>query len=164
MVIEARCSNQDCGRAFRLKDEAAGKKIKCSQCGTVITVPAAAGQQAARPKQEASRPHPARQVCTNCGTVLGVRAMICPGCGGDVRTGVTQIRITAEEKRKAGIPVHIPLAQGRRTGRGRLAIGAVLVLVIVGVALAGVWLARNWGSLRSDGAPEKVEAPEMAAP
>ncbi|HIF32270.1 MAG TPA: DUF805 domain-containing protein [Planctomycetes bacterium] len=37
MTINASCS---CGKTFRVKDELAGKKVKCSACGQPFTVPA----------------------------------------------------------------------------------------------------------------------------
>lgn len=39
-MIEFKCS--ECGKQLRVKDEAAGKKGKCPQCGTVLLVPAPA--------------------------------------------------------------------------------------------------------------------------
>lgn len=38
-MIEFKCSN--CGKQLRVKDDAAGKKGKCPQCGTELTVPEA---------------------------------------------------------------------------------------------------------------------------
>lgn len=37
-MIEFKCS--ECGKQLRVKDDAAGKKGKCPQCGTVLLVPA----------------------------------------------------------------------------------------------------------------------------
>lgn len=44
MAIATSC--QDCGRDYKLKDELAGKKFKCKDCGAVVVVPA--------PRQNAS--------------------------------------------------------------------------------------------------------------
>jgi hypothetical protein len=41
MAIKVRCANASCGREFSLKDELAGKRVKCPNCGSVIAVPAA---------------------------------------------------------------------------------------------------------------------------
>jgi hypothetical protein len=38
MAISVTCS---CGRSLRAKDEAAGKRVRCPQCGSVVQVPAA---------------------------------------------------------------------------------------------------------------------------
>ncbi|HJZ93538.1 MAG TPA: DUF4261 domain-containing protein [Gemmataceae bacterium] len=42
MPIELKCDNPECGKRMRLKDEAAGKRIKCSGCGRLLNVPSAA--------------------------------------------------------------------------------------------------------------------------
>jgi len=147
MSIQVRCPNLACGRVFTVKDEAAGKKVRCSQCGMVFPVPTeTTGPQKG---SASSHYHPARRTCTNCGTVLSARATICPGCGGDVRTGVTQMRITAEEKETAGLGALLRQMKGkgkRRSPVRRLVIGAIVLLVVAGLVFAGLWLARNWSS------------------
>jgi hypothetical protein len=40
----------DCGKEFKVKDETAGKKVRCPACQTVLTVPAAEEEEAPRPK------------------------------------------------------------------------------------------------------------------
>jgi internalin A len=40
MTISIRCKNPDCGKACRVKDESAGKSVKCPTCGQRITIPA----------------------------------------------------------------------------------------------------------------------------
>lgn len=52
MSIELSCA---CGRALRLKDELAGKTVKCPGCGSPLTVPAAepAAESPAEPAAEA---------------------------------------------------------------------------------------------------------------
>ncbi len=37
MPINVTC---DCGKAFKVKDEAAAKRVKCPGCGSILTVPA----------------------------------------------------------------------------------------------------------------------------
>ena len=54
----ASCSN--CGRSYRVPEEAAGKKFKCKQCGGVIRVPgvpAAVGVASQKPVVVAAKPH-----------------------------------------------------------------------------------------------------------
>jgi predicted RNA-binding Zn-ribbon protein involved in translation (DUF1610 family) len=97
--------------------------------------------------------HPARQVCTACGAVLGVRDAVCPSCGGDVRTGRTQMRITKEEKRKRGLlrrksaPKARPKAPVRRPARRvstgmstgvKVLIGLGVLIVVAGVAVVAL--------------------------
>ncbi len=60
MPIAAECD--DCGRAFKLGDDLAGKKFRCKDCGAVVSVPTA------DPESEASRPQRkkvARQASTD---------------------------------------------------------------------------------------------------
>src|SRR3954454_16029724 len=40
MGISYRCENAACRKALRVKDEAAGKKVKCPGCGQSMLVPA----------------------------------------------------------------------------------------------------------------------------
>jgi uncharacterized Zn ribbon protein len=47
MAINVVC---DCGKEFKVKDEIAGKRVKCPACQTVLTVPAAEEEEAPRPK------------------------------------------------------------------------------------------------------------------
>ena len=48
MAIEARCAK--CSKKLKVKDELAGKKIKCPECGAIVAIPApAAGKQELNP-------------------------------------------------------------------------------------------------------------------
>ena len=90
MAIHVQCPNPDCAQTFRLRDAPAATKVRCSRCSTVFTVPAAAHGPSAVPGSQEGPPihHPARLICTNCNSVLGVRDATCPHCGSDVRSGV----------------------------------------------------------------------------
>lgn len=138
MAILVRCPSRDCGKSFSLNDKLAGKKVRCTECNTVILVPAAETTQARTPapQQGVSPPmhHPARLVCTNCGAILGVRDAICSRCGGDVRSGVTVMRTTKVEKQKAGL-----FRWTKQEGPSPAALAAIaglLLFVIVGLAFA----------------------------
>jgi len=52
MTIQFRC---DCGRQLKVKDELAGRRVKCPECSEVLTVPEEGGEaiQAARPAERA---------------------------------------------------------------------------------------------------------------
>jgi WD40 repeat protein len=50
----------ECGKALRVKDEAAGKKVKCSGCGSILSVPRAAPAAAAPAAAEEARVKPAK--------------------------------------------------------------------------------------------------------
>ncbi|MGD2174135.1 MAG: hypothetical protein PVJ27_01940 [Candidatus Brocadiaceae bacterium] len=148
MAIRVKCPNQQCGKVYTLKDELAGKKVRCTECRSVIEVPSAgdSGLALADDDEDLSLPdyHPARLTCTNCGAVLGVRDAICKNCGGDIRSGVTVMKITKEEKQRAGLFSWAKRKKGasRSTRRRRspvvpVAIG-VLILLLIGGAVFGV--------------------------
>jgi len=60
MAIQVSCPKSGCGKVFRLKDELAGKKVKCSACGTIIEVSAAVGAEAPSGGKSGAQPprHP----------------------------------------------------------------------------------------------------------
>ncbi len=133
MSIRVECPNPNCDKVFKLKDELAGKKVRCGKCGTPIFVPRGSMEDTGKSGESVlPEHHPARLTCTNCGAVLGVRDAVCPNCGGDVRSGITVMRITEEEKNKHG------LFSGRGKGRGLnpllIALIPLVLLILAGVA------------------------------
>ena len=70
--------------------------------------------------------HPARQVCTNCGAVLGVRAAICPKCHADIRTGQAVVTRQQVKTKKSSWPIVI----GAIVGVIILAGAAVLIAAL----------------------------------
>ena len=50
MPIRAECS--ECGKRVRAKDEAAGRRIKCPDCGTPIRIPATADGGGSPPRKQ----------------------------------------------------------------------------------------------------------------
>lgn len=96
MPIRLKCS---CGKALSLKDEFAGKSIKCPGCAKVIKVPAG------KPVAAAAKP-PAkselddlfaeegfdRQVasaCPSCGKEMKAQSVLCTNCGFNKQSGET---------------------------------------------------------------------------
>ncbi len=55
MPISIAC---DCGKQLRVKDELAGRRVKCPECGEVLTVP---GGAAAQPRPPAPKSEPPRR-------------------------------------------------------------------------------------------------------
>ncbi|MDP6439948.1 MAG: HEAT repeat domain-containing protein, partial [Candidatus Brocadiia bacterium] len=150
-----------------MQDELAGKQVRCPQCGATIEVPLPGGQATAKtpaPGPEGAAEegagqamppghHPARQVCHTCGVVLGVRAVFCPKCGTDVRTG-------AAVEAKAGGAKKRNLAPLVIAGLG------VIVLALVG---GDVYLVvKNWdaitGAKEGEAGAQKAEAPVDLGP
>lgn len=98
------CSNSQCPMIIDVADMQIGDIVKCPTCGTPSKVLAEFDVDfdvetiEALPEGERMY-HPARQICPNCGAVLGVRAAICPNCKADVRTGAAVFRETDETER-----------------------------------------------------------------
>jgi hypothetical protein len=108
-------------------DRQIGDLVKCPRCGTparvLVEFDSAFDVETIKPLSEGERMHhPARQVCSNCAAVLGVRAATCPNCKADVRTGAAVVRKAEEEKR--GILPFVTLG----------AIGVLIVLVSLFIA------------------------------
>ena len=78
MAIVVVCT---CGKQFKVKEELAGKRGKCTACGRVLSVPTA-------PALEHEKASPSDQrACPTCRKALQPNAVICPNCGHDLRTG-----------------------------------------------------------------------------
>jgi hypothetical protein len=60
MSITFACTNPKCKKALKAKDELAGKKLKCSGCGTVVSVPKEEGVQAGGPAPAKAGASPAK--------------------------------------------------------------------------------------------------------
>jgi len=145
MAKTVTCCNPKCRATIGAEGREVGARIRCPKCGTVNQVLADFGTAFDIPELQAAEKkvvHPARQVCTNCGAVLGVRAAVCPKCGGDVRTGRTVMRITKEEKQRAGLAALFRPRASSATGKpagSRLPL-LIGVLVVLAIAVGGVVL------------------------
>ncbi len=111
MPIQVKCK---CGKALKVKDELAGKAVKCPGCAAVIKVGAPAtakpAAQAAAARPSAARPSAARPasggseslddlfdeegfsahvaaVCPNCRAEMAAGAILCTKCGCNRETG-----------------------------------------------------------------------------
>ena len=73
-----RFSCPHCRRTLNVKDELAGRKVRCPGCKNVLQVPAAA---AAKPSASAGGK------CQNCDQPFPPGAVLCVRCGYDTRTG-----------------------------------------------------------------------------
>ena len=59
MPIRFLCENDDCRKPLRVRDELAGKRVKCPQCGQLVTAPTsspAAKTPAPKAKKEPAKP------------------------------------------------------------------------------------------------------------
>ncbi|QEF98812.1 hypothetical protein Mal15_28690 [Stieleria maiorica] len=107
MPIQIKCQ---CGKALAVKDQFAGKAVKCPACGQGIKVPTAAGGKVAAATGQAAPPAQAigaaaagnpmndlfdeegfgtniAAVCPSCGSAMGADAILCTKCGFNKTTG-----------------------------------------------------------------------------
>ncbi len=59
MAIYVKCPNPSCGKEYHLRDELAGKAVRCSQCNSIIRVP---GGERGAPETLGLEPEEARAV------------------------------------------------------------------------------------------------------
>ena len=108
MPIQFKCQ---CGKALAVKDQFAGKSVKCPACGSGIRVPAGsagaapagpAAAPAAQPVGAAATGNPMNDlfdeegfgsniaaVCPSCGAPMAAEAVMCTKCGFNKSTGET---------------------------------------------------------------------------
>ncbi|MHC4663558.1 MAG: hypothetical protein ACYS8W_18010 [Planctomycetota bacterium] len=75
-----------CGKPFEVKEELAGKKIRCRFCSEISIIPlpsdARVSGRLALPDWKILGDIPvADKVCLHCGAIVNVDAQMCPGCG-----------------------------------------------------------------------------------
>lgn len=111
MPIRVRCA---CGKSLTVKDELAGKAVKCPQCQQIVRVPAprrpaspaatAAGPAAVVRGElddlfdEAGLHAPSGPTCPACAATLKPGAVLCTNCGTNLQTGQ---RMTGYREAKA---------------------------------------------------------------
>ena len=121
MPIKVRC--KACETVLNVSDQAAGKIVKCKQCGERVRVPVPKGDRPpakARPPQEEeaeSKPGDAlesldlrsvedtkRRVCPGCARPVDLDAVECPKCGVTIATGALSERQRIRYERKGPPP------------------------------------------------------------
>ena len=120
MPIRVQC--EGCQTVLNVQDQAAGKVIKCRQCGERVKVPMASGTAPAK----ARAPRPARKsqdpddlfgdldlrqaedtkkkVCPGCTAPVEDGDIECPKCGVNIATGVLSERQRIKRERKGPPP------------------------------------------------------------
>lgn len=127
MAIMCQCPS--CRAGYQLKDELAGRRVKCNQCGRDFRVPTAVPDRHPGPeplqrpdsragvwdKNGIDGPGPPN-VCPGCGTVMPLWAIVCINCGYNQRIG----RKMATELVPVGAPpADEPLGAGPEKSEGR---------------------------------------------
>jgi DNA-directed RNA polymerase subunit RPC12/RpoP len=70
MAIKVACA---CGKKLSVKDEHAGKRVKCPACGSVLVIP----KRKRLPKERAPK---SGDVCPNCSAPMEPESMLCVSC------------------------------------------------------------------------------------
>ena len=125
MLIRAEC--ESCGKVINAKDDAAGRRIKCPECGDPISVPRGRRKKGARKKSARRRPEESGEPdysdldfgrlaamerrgdslgkgtveeCVSCGEPVGEFTEECPHCG-EPHVELKQIKKRAKGKKEA---------------------------------------------------------------
>ncbi len=123
------CGNPDCGTRAKAANREVGEILECPKCGQQGKVLAEFSQEfeieAEPPKKGQRQHHPARQQCSNCGALLGVRDAFCPHCNADIRTGTA---VTAAPEVSKYPPWALPAAIGAGV---IVVLGVIIVLLLL---------------------------------
>jgi hypothetical protein len=148
MPIVVECGS--CHQRFRAKDTLAGKAVKCPRCGGAIQVPMSASET---PEEDAGDvygvaaeapqvPGPAAggtvRHCPSCHQAMPPDAVICVGCGLDLRTGrkLEARRTPARAARSDEKDLSEPLLSPSEGWLGT-AMRVVVVALLMGIATGG---------------------------
>ena len=170
MAISVTCT---CGKQFKVKDELAGKRGKCSSCGQVLSIPTLASSAAL---EKATAP---LRACPACWEALQPNAVICLYCGHDLRTGkqVPQAMSTAPAapaRPSANVPSSsglfefedaVPSAPSAKVPASSARLW--IALIVVGTCLAGVAAAvalLTWGREAGNSAIAPPRSPKADGP
>ena len=170
MAISVTCT---CGKQFKIKDELAGKRGKCSTCGQVLSIPTLASSAAL---EKATAP---LRACPACWEALQPNAVICLHCGHDLRTGkqVPQAMSTAPAapaRPSANVPSSsglfefedaVPSAPSAKVPASSARLW--IALIVVGTCLAGVAAAvalLTWGREAGNSAIAPPRSPKADGP
>lgn len=117
MPIKVRCQN--CETVLNVSDQAAGKAVKCKQCGERVKVPLPGAGKPARKKPVETEPDPDdpfggldlrstedtnRKVCPGCAAPVRVDDIECPKCGVTIATGTLSDKQRRRRERKGPPP------------------------------------------------------------
>jgi hypothetical protein len=151
MPITVTCTA--CGHQGRVGDEWAGRLLKCPKCGERFhvgsTKEAFEERPAYRPREEdiptvepvarepdrgayglAESEPGSRGTCPECGTRMPPQAVICTGCGLDIRTG------RKHQRQPARLPAYpaedeIPRPSRSSGGNGEGGFGGILMFILI---------------------------------
>lgn len=79
MAIIVQCG---CGKRLKVRDELAGRRVRCPACDRAVVVPAASAM--AQPEAESP---PRLSLCPSCGKPIAPGAVVCTNCGLNIKSG-----------------------------------------------------------------------------
>ncbi len=128
---------QSCKKSLKAPDNAAGKKAKCPQCGTVVVVPSPApAQPAAKPAAPAKPLAPAPWDVDLPPRSVDDETQVCPYCGGTIPEIATECEHCGESLKQAAPaappPEPLPTLNRRASSapqRSRLVAGLLSFLI-----------------------------------
>ena len=147
----------ECGKSLRVKDEAAGKRVRCPACNRVATVPqGAADSNLGATMDESAKGGAAgpAALCPQCHVELPAGAVLCTTCGLDLRTGKKVVG-------RRSIFERIPWATVRSIGSTVLLLG---ILAALGYLMIGALSRPPSTSTPAKGETEKESPGPAGAP
>ena len=111
MPISCQCPS--CGKRLKARDSAAGKKVKCPDCGAAISIPARKAKQELTEEGELDLQkldieegvegpvEENQQPCPMCGEMINVGASKCRYCGEDLERAAKRL---ARKQQRASAP------------------------------------------------------------
>lgn len=113
MPIRLQCV---CGKALTLPDKLTGQKVRCKDCGKVMTVPAPAQTTAPARDSTSALEVKGHRRCSGCGTSYPSTNKVCTKCGVNMDTGA-QLYVSLDEQNQAQAAA---AAKGAKAGKAGL--------------------------------------------
>lgn len=147
MTVDAPCPS--CGRVLQLPDDAAGKRVRCRQCSTLLGIQAVPGGGLTLRAVEA----PPR-ACATCGADIAATDAFCAHCGAPADAGApAQPAHVPRIDREARRGRRVAAARGRRVGQAATWIVVMGCLMVLGGLVTGCQARKQVEQLRLDDYP-----------
>ena len=192
MPIRAEC--ESCGKVLNAKDDAAGRRIKCPDCGEPISVPGGRRKKGARKKSARRRPEPEGEPdlsnldfgrlasmerrgeslgkgtveeCIECGEPVGEFSDECPHCGEPIQEIKKRKKRAARRKQLAKDEGQgkTLIVEDKRNFEKEPSQSPMIIVVVIGVIALGAGGYFGWQVYQdSNPAPASAPADDSADP